>query len=65
MDKKINQSTEQNALPQENALDQAKAKHKKAYAKPQVLFHAPLEAMAATCNVFPGKVQGVCGTAFS
>ena len=43
----------------------AERPRKKKYTKPEVVYHAPLEAMAATCTTFPGKAQGTCGTAFS
>jgi len=42
-----------------------KEKRKKKYSKPELVYQAPLEAMAAACSTFPGKAQGACGTAFS
>ncbi len=50
---------------QSPALQTAKAKRKKKYVKPSLIYQAPLEAMAATCSSFPGKVSGICGTPFS
>jgi len=51
-----------NAEPTEKAETR---KREKKYAKLEVVYHAPLEAMAAVCLTFPGKASGVCGTAFS
>jgi hypothetical protein len=52
-------SGEQDAGPQTQVV-------KKKYEKPQIIYSAPLEAMAAECNVAPGKADfGICGTLFS
>ena len=52
-------SGEQDAGPQTQVV-------KKKYEKPQIIYSAPLEAMAADCNAEPGKGDfGICGTLFS
>ena len=48
---------EQSATPQAELT-------KKPYEKPQIVYQAPLEAMAADCTGF-GKASGICGVAFS
>jgi hypothetical protein len=66
MNKQTSHTNEQNVSPQRNIANPADAaKNKKAYEKPRVIYHAPLEAMAATCSSFPGKSQGICGVGFS
>ncbi len=43
------------------AKSRAKAKGKKAYDKPRVVYHAPLEAMASVCTPGAGgKASGTC-----
>lgn len=40
------------------------SEEKKPYVKPDVIYQAPLEAMATDCQASPGK-SGTCGTAYS
>ncbi|MBI2952675.1 MAG: hypothetical protein HYY30_00035 [Chloroflexi bacterium] len=40
-------------------------KQRKPYVKPEIVYRAPLEAMASSCITFPGKEPGLCGVPYS
>lgn len=58
---------ERKTLIEKNAEDNKATERarKKKYSKPDIVYEAPLEAMAATCTGVGGKVSGVCGSPFS
>ncbi|MBI5305270.1 MAG: hypothetical protein HY868_24275 [Chloroflexi bacterium] len=52
--------------PEERRMSQATpVEEKKPYETPDVVYQAPLEAMATDCGASPGKADVSCGTEFS
>jgi hypothetical protein len=66
MSEKINDLNHEKITAEaEAAKRQDAARRRMVYEKPGILYQAPLEAMAATCTVSPGKASGFCTSAFS
>ncbi len=60
MDETQNKTTEPRAAEKETSEDT-----RKSYEKPQVIYRAPLEAMASVCTGTGGKSNISCTTQFS
>lgn len=59
----MNKETQTTAKEQETKQEQVPSKK---YEKPEIIYRAPLEAMAAVCTPTPpGKASPSCGVQFS